>query len=516
MSVDAVRPPAPDTSPAPRRGRAGSPGLTLAAVCFGLFMVGLDSTVVHIANPAIQADLGATFAELQWIINSYLLALAVFLILCGKLGDRFGRKRMYLAGVVVFGVSSVAIGLAGSVNGVLAFRAVQGLGAAMLMPQTVALLRATFPREKFGMAIGIWGGVSSVSIAIGPLVSGVIVAQWGWEWVFHINAPIAVVAVVFGALVLRETERVREGSFDVAGVVLLALVLLALVVGVVQAESWGWGSAATIGTLLAAVVLLALFVVVETRVRHPLVPLALFRSAGVSVGGLVFVANFFAILGVTFLITLFLLNTLGHGTVEAGVRMLPLSLFAVPAAPLGAVLVTRIGARRTAALGLGLMGAALLALTLVEPSTPYWRMAVPFVVLAFGSGFAIPSGADLLVGGAPVHLAGVASGVQTTCIQLGGALGTAVLSAVVAGKVSTSLHGTSAPAGTEEAASAGVPIPGLPQASEAFMSGLHTGLVVSAVLVWAVALLALRLREQPPHDLATVLEETVEGEAGHP
>ncbi|MET0885097.1 MAG: MFS transporter, partial [Mycetocola sp.] len=322
----------------PSLTRKGNPALTLIAVCFGLFMVGLDSTVVHIANPAIQADLTATFGELQWVINAYLLALAVCLIPAGKLGDRFGRKKMYILGVVLFAITSVAIGLIGSIEGVLVFRALQGVAAAMLMPQTIALLRSTFPREKFGMAVGIWGGVSSVSIAGGPLVSGLLVQSLGWEWIFYINVPIAVLGIIIAALVIRETPVEKGGGVDILGILLLAGALFAVVFAVVQAQSWGWSSVATIGVLAAAIVLFALFVVVESRVKNPLIPLSLFTTAGVSVGGLVFLANFFAILGVTFLLTLFLMNSLGNGTATAGLMMLPMSAFAIPSAPLGALL----------------------------------------------------------------------------------------------------------------------------------------------------------------------------------
>ncbi len=507
----------PEPAPATATGRSGPrPVLTLIAVCFGLFMVGLDSTVVHIANPAIQADLGASFGELQWIINSYLLALAVFLIPGGKIGDRFGRKRLYLLGVALFAVASVAIGLVGSVEGVLVFRALQGFSAALLMPQTIALLRATFSRERFGMAVGIWGGVSSVAIAGGPLVSGLLVDSVGWEWVFYINAPIALIGLVFGALVITETPKVIEGRIDLLGVVLLALVLFGVVFAVVQAQVWGWGSAATIGLFVASLVLFALFLRVESRVEFPLLPLGMFRSAGVSVGGLVFVANFFAMLGVTFLITLFLLNTLGHSTTKAGVLMLPLSAFAIPAAPMGAMLTARIGPRKVASLGLALMAVGLLVLTQVDATTSYWWMAVPFVVIAFGSGFAIPSGADLIVGGAPVRLAGVASGFQTTCIQIGGAVGTAVLSAIIAAKVAPAVRGAGLPEGAQEAAAAGVTFDGLPGVNAAFVDGLHVGLVVAGLLCVAVAALVLvAVREPARHDVETVLEETVEGAAGH-
>ncbi len=506
-------PPKTGVLPSPRKG---NPALTLIAVCFGLFMVGLDSTVVHIANPAIQADLDATFGELQWVINAYLLALAVCLIPAGKLGDRFGRKKIYILGVFLFGITSVAIGLIGSIEGVLVFRALQGVSAALLMPQTIALLRSTFSREKFGMAVGIWGGVSSVSIAGGPLVSGLLVQSAGWQWVFYINVPIALLGIVMAVLVVRETASEKGGRIDFMGIILLAAALFAVVFAVVQAQGWGWGSGATVGVFVAALVLFALFVLVESRVANPLLPLDLFKSAGVSVGGLVFLANFFSILGVTFLLTLFLMNSLGHNTATAGLMMLPMSFFAIPSAPIGAFLTSRIGPRKVAAMGLGLMAAGLALLTLVGVDTPYWMMAVPFVIIAFGSGFAIPSGADLIVGGAPVHLAGVASGFQTTCIQVGGAIGTAILSAIVAGRVIPAVAETSLPADATEGASAGVVFDGFPGVNGAFVDGMHLGLWVAAALcAVTAAIVVLAIRELKHHDLETVLEESAEAVAGH-
>lgn len=502
-----------DVPPSTRkRSRKGSPALTLIAVCFGLFMVGLDSTVVHIANPAIQADLGATFGELQWVINAYLLALAVCLIPAGKLGDRFGRKKLYIIGVVLFGITSVAIGLAGSIEGVLIFRALQGVSAALLMPQTIALLRSTFPREKFGMAVGIWGGVSSVAIAGGPLVSGLLVQSVGWEWVFYINVPFAILGIVMAALVVRETAAEKGGGIDILGIILLAGALFAVVFAVVQAQVWGWGSAATIGVFVAALVLFALFILVESRVKNPLLPLSLFKSAGVSVGGLVFLANFFAILGVTFLLTLFLMNSLGNSTATAGLMMLPMSLFSIPSAPIGAMLTSKIGPRKVAAMGLALMAIGLAALTLVTVDTPYLMMAIPFVIIAFGSGFAIPSGADLIVGGAPVHLAGVASGFQTTCIQVGGAIGTAILSAIVAGKVLPAVAATSLPSDAVEAAATGVTFDEFPGVNLAFVDGMHIGLWVAAALCAVVAALVMvAVREHKHEDAETVLEEAIAG-----
>lgn len=247
---------------------------------------------------------------------------------------------------------------------------------------------------------------------------------------------------------------------------------------------------------------------------NPLLPLGLFKSAGV--GGLVFLANFFSILGVTFLLTLFLMNSLGHNTATAGLMMLPMSFFAIPSAPIGAFLTSKIGPRKVAAMGLGLMAAGLALLTLVGIDSPYWIMAAPFVIIAFGSGFAIPSGADLIIGGAPVHLANVASGFQTTCIQVGGAIRTAILSAIVAGQVIPAVAKTKLPASAIEGASAGIVFDGYPGVNGAFVNGMHLGLWVAAALCAVSAVLVIgAIREPKHHDLDTVLEESAEALAGH-
>ncbi|MER7796769.1 MFS transporter [Microbacterium sp. NPDC096154] len=505
-----------------RRNLRGNPLATLIAVSFGLFMVGLDATVVHIANPAIAADLGTSFAELQWITNAYLLGIAVFLILGGKIGDRFGRRTTYLVGVGAFALASIAIGVVGSTAGVIAFRAVQGLSAAILMPQTIALLRATFPREKFGMAVGIWGGVSSLAIAAGPMVGGALVQSIGWEAIFFVNAPIALIAIVMSLLVLKESKADQAaGRFDVAGVVVLAVGLASIIVGIVQSETWGWGSPFTIGSFVLGLVMLILFVLVEARTANPLLPLTLFRAPGFSVGGLAIATNFFAMLGVTFFLTLFLVNVRGAEGLMAGVMLLPMSGVSIVASPIGAVLVSRMGARRTMTLGLGMVAVAFAALTTLTADSPYFGMAIPFVVLSLGVGFTMTAGADAIVGSAPVHLAGVAGGFQSTMLQLGGALGTAVFAAIVS---------AGARAGSRDLPLSAAERDGLAQglvpshlgaadaalAQSAFLSGFHTALTVGAVLAAAVAALAfLVLRERPLPAVGAVREETVEAEAGH-
>ncbi|MEC5183380.1 EmrB/QacA subfamily drug resistance transporter [Cryobacterium sp. MP_3.1] len=502
-----------------RRSLRGNPGLSLAAVCFGLFMVGLDGTVVSVANPAISDALGTSFTELQWITNSYLLALAVFLILGGKLGDRFGRKKMYLIGVAAFAVTSVAIGLAGTTEGVIAFRALQGLSAALLMPQTLALLRATFPREKFGMAIGIWGGASSVAIAAGPIVGGALVGTLGWESVFYINAPIAVIGLILGGLVLKESSATSRARFDIAGVVLLALGLFGIVLAVVQSESWGWTSPLTLGVLAGGLVLVAVFVVVENRVAAPLLPMGLFRNPTITVGALAVAANFFALFGVTFFLALFLLNFRGEEGIAAGLMLLPLSAVSIIASPIGAALVSKFGIRLTMSLGLVLVGGALFGLTPISIDSPYVAMAVPFVVLALGVGLVMTSGAEAIVGGAPVQLAGVAGGLQATSLQLGGALGTAVLAAVVSAGTAAGLGSTTF-AGAEAVAQGIIPT-GLDAATtilarDAFTGGLSSAFVVAGCVAIVIAIAAAVFVRNPKahHTVEEVLLETESGTSG--
>ncbi|MET9514382.1 MFS transporter [Streptomyces sp. NPDC002994] len=495
-------------------GRRGKPWLTLAAVAFGLFMVGLDGSVVAIANPEIGRDLNASTADLQWVTNSYLLALAAALILGGKLGDRFGRRTFYLVGVAGFTLASVAIGLAGSIEGVIAFRAAQGFFGALLMPNTLGLLRAVFPPKKFGMAVGIWAMVSSVSTALGPIVGGLLVEHVNWESVFYINAPIGVVALVFSATVLPQSKNSTgdRHRFDVPGVVLLALGLLVVVFGVVKGETWGWSSGTTLGTLTAGLLLLLLFGWYETRVEHPLLPMRLFSSPALTIGTIITAVNFFVLLGVIFFVMLYLQNVRGFTPVEAGVRTLPLSLASVVASPLGAKLTEEFGARLSMPLGMVLQAGAAFGMLAWGVHSPYAAMWPPFVALGLGVGMVMAASSDAIVGNSPVKDAGVAGGLQATALQIGGALGTSVLVSLISSRVGSTLTG--------ELTSAGVPAPmaqGLHEAKDAvamgvspvsgdmpaqigaaviegsgqaFINGVHTAALVTGVLCVAGAVLA--------------------------
>ncbi|WP_443068469.1 MFS transporter [Streptomyces sp. NBC_01352] len=519
MPVTAVSTaPSPVSTPHPRGLRA-NPWLTLVAVAFGLFMVGLDGSVVSIANAEIARDLNATTAELQWVTNSYLLALAAALILGGKLGDRFGRRTLYLIGVVGFTAASVAIGLAGSIEGVIAFRALQGLFGAMLMPNTLALLRAVFPPKKFGMAVGIWAMISSVSTALGPIVGGLLVEHVNWESVFYINAPIGVIALAFGLMVLppSRNEAAASEKFDVPGVVLLAGGLLAVVFGVVKGETWGWTSAGTLGVIAGGLVVLVLFGWYETRVEHPLLPMRLFRNPALTIGTVVTALNFFILLGVIFFVMLYLQNVRGFTPVEAGVRTLPLSLVSMVASPLGAKLTEKFGPRLTMPLGMVLQAGAAFAMLSWSADSSYATMWPPFAALGLGVGVVMSASSDAIVGNAPVKDGGVAGGLQATSLQIGGALGTSVLVSIISSRVGSTLNDSLTDAGVpgsvaarldeaKDAVAMGVApvtdaMPAQLRAAvtegsqTAFMNGVHTAVLVTGILALVgAALAALGLR----------------------
>ncbi|MFD6426744.1 DHA2 family efflux MFS transporter permease subunit [Streptomyces sp. NPDC060198] len=508
--------PQPASSPPPAAasaGRRANPWLTLVAVSFGLFMVQLDASVVAIANPEIGRELDASTAGLQWVTNAYLLALAASLILGGKLGDRFGRRTYYLVGVVGFTLASVAIGLSGSIEGVVAFRVLQGFFGGLLMPNTLGLLRAVFPPRRFGMAVGLWAMVSTVSTALGPIVGGLLVENVGWESVFWVNAPIGVIAVLVSAFVLPQSkDSTGHHRFDVPGVVLLAAGLICVVFGVVKGETWGWGSAGTLGTILAGLLVLVAFGFYETRQEHPLLPMRLFRIRSLTIGAVVTALNFFVMLGVLFFVMLYLQNVRGFSPVEAGVRILPLSLASLVAAPLGAALTGRFGPRLTMPLGMVLQAAATFTMLTWETDSSYATMWPPFIALGLGVGIVLSASSDAIVGQAPVRDGGVAGGLQATALQIGGALGTSVLVSLISGRVGSTLVGELTGAGvpaqvadglarTGDAVSMGVaPVSAAMPAplraavvegsGQAFMNGVHTAVTVTGVLCLVGAVIA--------------------------
>ncbi|MGW1888918.1 MFS transporter [Streptomyces sp. NPDC002004] len=444
-TVDAAGPadkvPAPP-APAPARGLRGHPWLTLFSVAIGVMMVALDGTIVAIANPAIQKDLGATFAQVQWITNGYFLALAVTLITAGKLGDRFGHRQTFLLGVVGFAAASGAIGLSDSIALVVTFRVFQGLFGALLMPAALGLLRATFPAEKLNMAIGIWGMVIGASTAGGPILGGLLVQHVSWQSVFFINVPVGVAALVLGVLILRDHRAENAPrSFDVPGIVLLSAAMFFLVWALIKAPAWGWGDTWTWGFIGLSALSFLVFGVWETRVKEPLIPLGLFRSVPFSAGAVLMVLMAIAFMGGLFFVTFYLQNVHGMSPVDAGLHLLPLTGMMIVGSPLAGAVITKAGPRIPLAGGMILTAVAMYGMSTLETGTGSLAMSVWFALLGLGLAPVMVGATEVIVGNAPMELSGVAGGLQQAAMQIGGSLGTAVLGAVMASRVDSDLAG---------------------------------------------------------------------------
>ncbi|SFO63874.1 MULTISPECIES: MFS transporter [Actinomadura] len=517
-TLDAVKiPPRGQARGRPGRPGHGHPWLTLIAVALGVMMVGLDATVVSIANPAIAKDLGASLSGLQWVTNAYLLALAVTLIPAGKIADRFGRKRTFLAGVIGFAVSSVLIGLSGGLGMVIFWRVVQGFAGALLQPASLALLRNTFPPERLNAAIGIWGSTVGISIAGGPIVAGLLVENVSWESVFFLNAPLGLIALAVGLWVIRESkDEEAAGSFDLPGVALLTGALFALVWGLIKAGENGFDDTVPLVSFAASVVLFAGFVWNELRVERPLLPLGLFRSVSLSAATGLIVLGFFAMFGTIFFITLYLQQVHGMSPVDAGVRMLPMTGVFIVASPVAGALTSRFGPRVPLALGMAFTAAALFGLSRIGVDAPYIELWPWFVLVGLAFGLVIVAGTEAIVGNAPAHLAGVAGGLQQTAAQVGGVLGTSVLGVLLSTKVGDVLFGRLTDAGLPGAAArqlegqgglvsqgvAPVPPGTPPEAADAittgshlaFMDGFQTSLTVAGAVALAAILAALLVR----------------------
>ncbi|MFJ6387045.1 MFS transporter [Streptomyces sp. NPDC091972] len=453
---------------APASGLRGHPWLTLLTVAVGVMMVALDGTIVAIANPAIQADLKASFADVQWITNGYFLALAVALITAGKLGDRFGHRQTFLVGVVGFAAASGAIGLSSSIAAVVSFRVLQGLFGALLMPAALGLLRATFPAEKLNMAIGIWGMVIGASTAGGPILGGVLVEHVNWQSVFFINVPVGVLALVLGVLILLDHRAENAPrSFDLLGIALLSAAMFCLVWALIKAPTWGWGDGLTWTFIAASVVGFALFAFWETKVKEPLIPLGLFRSVALSAGVVLMVLMAFAFLGGLFFVTFYLQNVHGMSPIDAGLHLLPLTGMMIVGSPLAGALITKLGPRIPLAGGMASVAIAMFGMSTLETDTGSAVMSLWFALLGLGLAPVMVGATEVIVGNAPMELSGVAGGLQQAAMQIGGSLGTAVLGAVMASKVDGDLPGNWKDAGLPA-----LPPAQLDQASEAVQVGV--------------------------------------------
>ena len=407
-----------------------SPWATLAVLALAQFIVVLDVTIVNVALPHIQADLHFSADSLQWVINAYTLLFGGFLLLGGRMADLLGPRRVFVAGLLLFGVTSLLAGLSNSPEFLIGARAVQGLGGALLSPAALAILTMTFAhgRER-NIAMGVWGGLAGLGGTLGVVAGGVLVDSLSWQWVFFVNVPIVLALV---ALIPVFVPDVRHSSgrrtFDTLGAVLGTAGLMAVVYGVVRSEPAGWGSAEVVGVLTAGVVLLAAFVVVERRSAAPLVPMRLFRSRALSVSGASLALNGAAFLSMFFLTAIYLQQVRGDSALEAGVHFLPMGGAAIVGAILASQLVQRVGTRTVQLAGAVLSVIGLFWLSQADASGSYTSQLLPgLIIFGFGIiGVGVPGQITAVSEVRPAE-AGAASGVVNAMYQVGGALGLAIV-----------------------------------------------------------------------------------------
>jgi EmrB/QacA subfamily drug resistance transporter len=404
---------------------------TLAAMCFALFMIMLDNTVVNVALPSIQRDLGASLSSLEWTVNAYTLTFAVLLVTGGRLGDIFGRRRVFLSGVVMFAGSSALIGLAPDQAWLVAGRALQGTGAAFMMPGTLSIISNTFPPAERGRAIGTWAGVSALALALGPAVGGALTEYVSWRAIFFLNLPVAIGAVIVTLFAVRESfDKTVERKIDYAGIGTLSVGLSALVLALVEGNSWGWGSPEIVILLVMAVVGLVAFALVETRGKAPMVQFEFFKSRSfLGANTAAFIVSF-AMLAMFFFIALYMQNILHYTALEAGIRFLPSTVVIIFAAPIAGRLADRIGPRPLMTAGLALAALALYLQSNLTATSTYGDLLVPFMIMGLGMGLTMSPMSTAAMNSVAPEKAGVASGILSMSRMVGGTFGVAAIGAL--------------------------------------------------------------------------------------
>jgi EmrB/QacA subfamily drug resistance transporter len=416
-----------------RRRRA----LVLVICCSSLFIVSMDNTIVNLALPAIQRDLGSSVSGLQWTIDAYIVVLAGLLMLAGSTADRVGRRRVFQVGLVLFAIGSLLCSVAPNTGSLIAFRAVQGIGGAMLNPVAMSIITNTFtePRER-ARAIGVWGGVAGVSMALGPLIGGVLVDTVGWRSIFWINVPVTVVAFVLAARFVPESRAARPRRIDPFGQLLIAVALVALTFGIIEGPGYGWGSPLIIGCFVAAAAATVGLVAVESRRPEPLIDPRFFRSIPFSSAVVTAVCAFAVLAGFLFLNALYLQNVRGYTPLQAGLLTLPMAAMAALFPLLSGRIVGTRGSRIPLLVGgAGIVVSTGLLFAVIAPDTPLPVLMLAYVVFGIGFGMVNAPITNAAVSGMPLAQAGVASAVASTSRQIGTALGVAVIGSLVTSQV---------------------------------------------------------------------------------
>jgi len=464
----------------------------LVAVSLATFMTYLDNNIVNVAIPAIQRDLHLSTAGLEWVVSGYILVFASLLLAGGRLGDIFGRRRLFLLGLGIFTGASLVAGLAGSVDVLVASRAVQGLGAALVTPTTLAIISSSYPdpRERTA-AVGIWSGVGALALAVGPLLGGLISQHVAWGWIFFINVPVGVATMALGlwAIPAEKLATTRE-RIDLPGLGTSALTLFALTYALIEGHDKGWTSPAIVTSFAVSAVAAIAFALVEARTAQPMVDVRLFAERVFSGGITAIVMWGFGLFGIYFFTSLYLQNVLGFSPTVAGAAFVPMALLMAVGAVVSERVATRVGPHRAVGVAMLLMAIGIATISLLGRNAPYLELMPSFAIIGIGGGLSVPLTA-MVLGAMPVEQAGVASGIFNAAREVAGLLGITVIGAVLTSRQGAALRGGSDPVG-------------------AFLSGYRSGLLVAAVLVAAggiAAYLALRNTTQRDQTLESELAE---------
>lgn len=511
--------------------------MILMALCLSLLVVVIDNTILNTALPSIARELGASTTGLQWVTDAYTLVFASLLITAGSIGDRFGRRRFLIAGLVVFAAGSVGAALSPDTGTLIAWRAVMGLGGAFVMPATLSLLTGVFPAEERPQAIGAWSAVAGVGIVIGPTLGGLLLDYFSWGAVFWVNVPLVVTAVAVVRAVVPEmaTATAADGrtaggaaghSFDPIGAVLSAAGLVALVDAVIEAPSRGWLAPLTLAEAGGAVALLAGFVMWELRSSHPMMDVRVFANRAFSAASASVALVFFVLFGSLFALTQYLQLVHGYSPLSAGLRALPFAVGMGLASAVSARLVGRFGIRWVVPAGLALMAGGLVRLGQVAPLTPYPAMMWAVLVMGLGMGLVMAPASESIMTTLPPAQAGVGSAVNDTVREVGGSLGVAVLGSIVSaayqarvavrGLPSGLAHAVRSSVAAADRVAAGAGSSGAPlaaQAHRAFTSAMGTGFDVAAGVAIAGAVVLTIALPRPRAQVVSVSAEQVASEA---
>jgi EmrB/QacA subfamily drug resistance transporter len=431
----------------------------LIVLALSLLVVTVDNTILNVALPTIREDLDASSSELQWVVDSYLLAFAVLLLMAGSLGDRFGRKKALFIGLTIFGIGSVMAATAGNSTELIAWRAVMGIGASAIMPTTLSIITNIFPKDERPKAIAIWAAMAGMGIAIGPVSGGFLIEHFDWSAVFLVNLPIVAFGLIAGSILIPESRDPESPRLDLPGFGLSIAGLTAIVWALIEAPEKGWTSATILGAFAVGATIIAAFIAWELRARQPMLDVSVFRNMRFSAANIAVTFVFFALMGVMYFLTTYLQSVLGYTALEAGVRMVPIALGVILAARASVPLTARFGTKVVVAVGLGVVGISLGAFTSVSADTEYMtKIAGALTFMGVGMGLAMAPATDAIMGSLPKAKAGIGSAMNDVVRELGGTLGVAVLGSIVSTSYASGMDDatTGLPHETAEAASDGV------------------------------------------------------------